>query len=178
MNDVILSLNEFYIQSYFSIKSVTNKKNVTDTQINRATNPTSLRNKCLWTHYYHRVGINFFLHLHLHHWHTITTVLLHTFTHLPLMRTIGQANDCTPGVRIVMQVLKKFNLETGLMAIHQHSWDFAVSTIDDIKVIQCFQHVLEDFTGDSTRWCPSDKCGNLFPIYFTGRSTWESLTFS
>ena len=34
LHDVILSLNEFYIQSYFSIKSVTN------TQTNTQTNPT------------------------------------------------------------------------------------------------------------------------------------------
>ena len=50
LHDVILSLNEFYIQSFFSIKKRA------DRQKNTATNPTPLRNKCLWTHYYHRVG--------------------------------------------------------------------------------------------------------------------------
>ena len=50
LHDVILSLNEFYIQSYFSIKK---RDKHTDTQ----TRPP-LRNKYLWTHYYHKVGIN------------------------------------------------------------------------------------------------------------------------
>ena len=49
LHDVILNLNEFYIQSFFPIKK-------RDKQTDRQTRPP-LRNKCLWTHYYHRVGI-------------------------------------------------------------------------------------------------------------------------
>ena len=60
LNDVILSLKEFYLTSFFSIKK-------RDTQSNKQTDKHTetqirplLRNKCLWTHYYHRVGIILF----------------------------------------------------------------------------------------------------------------------